>query len=318
MKYLILCLSLVVGAAQAGKTRNDVTVKVLEAAGIIQASIGDKAVFTYHMADMPAPADLDPVYRGNGFIHPLKSPNGKTLSDPYPVDHAHQHSLFNAWTKTTFHGEEIDFWNVQKGAGYTHHAEFLGLIEAGDKRGFKVRREQVSRKHGVALTETWEVLIHPSPEPFLIDFRIVQKAATREPVVVEAYHYGGFAYRGAAEWNSEDTENFQSFMKIMTPQTEDLMAANHSRPDWIIGYGQIDGDWAGVAILDHPDNFRYPQPVRVHPKMPYFVFTPPILGPFTLEPGFQLVSRFRVVLFDGKPSVSRVESWMDGFARQEE
>lgn len=53
----------------------------------------------------------------------------------------------------------------------------------------------------------------------------------------------------------------------------------------------------------HPGNFRAPHPVRLHPSKPYFVFTPPVLGEFTLEPGEEYVSRYRVLLHDGTPDV---------------
>ncbi|KKL11890.1 hypothetical protein LCGC14_2541270, partial [marine sediment metagenome] len=75
---------------------------------------------------------------------------------------------------------------------------------------------------------------------------------------------------------------------------------NHTRPGWVDMYGPLDGKMTGVTILDHPGNFRFPQPVRLHPSMPYFCFTPAVLGSFTIEPGKSYVSRYRFCVHEEK------------------
>ena len=37
--------------------------------------------------------------------------------------------------------------------------------------------------------------------------------------------------------------------------------------------GTIDGQEVGITILGHPDNFRAPQPMRLHPTEPFFCST---------------------------------------------
>ena len=54
-------------------------------------------------------------------------------------------------------------------------------------------------------------------------------------------------------------------------------------------------------MLDHPANFRSPQPVRLHPNKPYFCFAPMVPGAFEIAPGRPYVSRYRLVLHDGRP-----------------
>jgi hypothetical protein len=51
----------------------------------------------------------------------------------------------------------------------------------------------------------------------------------------------------------------------------------------------------------HSQNFRAPQPVRLHPGKPYFCFAPMILGDFAIEPGKPYVSRYRYYLHTGEP-----------------
>lgn len=55
----------------------------------------------------------------------------------------------------------------------------------------------------------------------------------------------------------------------------------------------------GVAIFCSPNNFRAPQPVRLHPKKPYFCFAPMVLGPFAIAREKPLVSRYRFVVHSG-------------------
>ena len=57
---------------------------------------------------------------------------------------------------------------------------------------------------------------------------------------------------------------------ITTDQGLNRKAANNSRPKWIAMSGKIDGTVCGVAAMGHPANFRFPQPVRVHPTNPIF------------------------------------------------
>ena len=57
--------------------------------------------------------------------------------------------------------------------------------------------------------------------------------------------------------------------------------------------------WAVCGSFSTPTTFRYPQPVRLHPSKPYFVFAPEVLGEFSIEPEQTYESRYRYVVFDG-------------------
>lgn len=76
--------------------------------------IGDKLLFSYNYTTVyPAPG-VDSVYKRSGFIHPLKTLGGEVMTNCSPADHYHHFGLWYAWTKTTFEGNEIDFWNLHK------------------------------------------------------------------------------------------------------------------------------------------------------------------------------------------------------------
>ena len=76
--------------------------------------------------------------------------------------------------------------------------------------------------------------------------------------------------------------------------------------------GQVDGKSAGVAILDSPSNFRFPQPVRLHPNKPYFCFSPMVDDEFAITRGHPYVSRYRLYIHDGPPDPEAIERvWHD-------
>ena len=101
---------------------------------------------------------------------------------------------------------------------------------------------------------------------------------------------------------------------ISTDQGLNRQAANNSRPKWIAMSGLIDGAICGVAAMGHPSNFRSPQPIRVHPKKPYFCFAPMILGDFEIKKDQAYISTFRIVTFDGKLNEEQLNTVYKNFA----
>ena len=76
--------------------------------------------------------------------------------------------------------------------------------------------------------------------------------------------------------------------------------------------GLIDEKMAGVSIMGHPTNFRYPQPVRLHPSKPYFCFAPMVVGEFKIEPGEVFQANYRYVVHDGDLDEQIIRSqWND-------
>ena len=112
--------------------------------------------------------------------------------------------------------------------------------------------------------------------------------------------------RGPLSWDSGDI--------ILTSEGKKQEDGNHTRPNWVAMSGQVDGELCGIAAMSHPDNFRSPQPVRIHPEKPYFCFAPMVLGEFRLEPDKPYVSRFRFAAFDGKPDPEQLNALWQAFA----
>ena len=287
-------------------------VKVENLPGSLEITVGGKPVLQYHTAVVPPPPRVDPVYARSGFIHPLFSPSGKILTDPFPVGHVHQHAVFSAWSRATFRHQTVDFWNQDDKLGNVEHR----AVVARQDNGFTAHLQQVSIEHGPALDEIWKVSVEESRDPFIIDLETEQRCATTDEVYLHHYRYGGMAFRGSKHWSEEDKDYFEGPMKILTGEgIRDREAGNHSTPRWVAAYGPVEGQTVGVVYMDHPGNFRHPQAVRIHPTMPYFVFGPVPRGSVIIRPGMAYQARYRIITFDGEPDAEVIEGWYRSFAK---
>ena len=84
-------------------------------------------------------------------------------------------------------------------------------------------------------------------------------------------------------------------------------------------YGAVEpGGFAGIAILDHPENFRSPQPMRVHPTEPFFCYAPSQLGDWEIGEESDYPSRYRFVTFEGEPDPGLLDRLWNDYAHPPE
>lgn len=281
--------------------------------GRLTISVRGLRLFDYvTTGEAPSP-DIKPIFRRGGYIHPVLTPSGRAVTDDYPPDHFHHHGIWFAWTKTEFEGRAPDFWNMGGGTGTV---EFVSLEEAWGglvHGGFRARHRHVDlsgRSPKVVLEEVWEVAAYGvggGPKPyFVFDLVSTQECAASSPLVLSEYRYGGMGFRGHRDWKGKDNAFF------LTSEGKDRSTGHATRARWCHVGGRVGGHLAGIAILDHPGNFRAPQPMRIHPDDPFFNFAPPQLGEFEMAPGKPYVSRYRFVVSDGPPDAAEIERlWRD-------
>lgn len=294
-------------------------IETKEARGGLAFTEAGSAVLSYHLDPTALPRPGIPTeYHRSGYIHPIFSPSGALVSDDYPPDHIHHHGIWSPWTKTEFQGRTPDFWNMGKKTGTVERVALDRTWGGPVHGGFVARHRMVDLSAPTpvtALHETWEVVIYRVPgvpRPVrLFELTIRQACATDDPLILPEYHYGGAAYRGRSEWLGAAASQF------LTAEGEtDRVKGQGQRTRWIAQSGAVgSGAVAGLAMLGHPDNFRAPQPVRIHPKEPYFCFTPSQLGRWTIEPGQPYLARYRCLVFDGPPDRALIEAYWQGFAQ---
>jgi hypothetical protein len=284
--------------------------------GRLHLTVGGKPVFDYQMdrEALPRP-DIKPEFKRAGYIHPVYSPSGKIVTDDYPSNHVHHHGIWTPWTKTKFQGRTPDFWNM---GTKTAKEDFVALDRTWSgpvHGGFESRLQMVDLSAPTpvtALNETWRVTAYAvAPAVRVFDLEITQTCATNDPLELPKYHYGGFGFRGADAWNGPG----EAALFLTSEGETSRLKGNDTRGRWCYLGGKLDGSISGTAILGHPSNFRAPQPMRLHPNMPYMSYVPQQLGDFAIEPGKPYVAKFRFVVTDGAPDRAKIDAFWNGYAQ---
>lgn len=292
----------------------DERVSVIDDEGSVSITESGQPVLTYHYEKTPLPRpDIPPIFQRGGYIHPVYTPNGLMLTDDYPPNHLHHHGIWAAWTRTVFEGRTPDFWNMGDSTGFV---EPVGLEEtwSGPVRGgLRASNQYVDLTGGepkVALDEVWEVNVYPmvsADRPVRVfDIEIVQYCHFASPLVLPEYHYGGVGFRGHRDWNGADNAVF------LTSEGLDRSNGHATRARWCHIGGLVDGQMVGIAVLDHPQNFRSPQPMRIHPDEPFFNYAPSQMGDWAIDPGQPYNVRYRFLTYDGEPDPDLIDRfWYD-------
>lgn len=258
-------------------------------------------------------SEIKSVFLRGGYIHPVYTPSGRIVTDDYPSDHYHHHGIWFAWTKTEIEGGHPDFWNVHDGTGRVEFESLDGTWNGPVHAGFKSRQRYVALTGGApktALNEGWEVRLYNvgqgNPKFFMFDVVATQRCATASPLILDEYRYGGMGFRGHRDWKD------RSKISFLTSEGKTRADGNATRARWCHIGGPVDGQQVGIAILDHPANFRAPQPMRINPDDPFFNYAPSQMGKFEIKPGDELVLRYRFVVTDGAPNTSELNRlWAD-------
>jgi hypothetical protein len=286
-------------------------------------SAGGQPVLYYQMEPSEVPAPEVPEHYRHGAHLMVFSPAGRLVTGDYPPDHFHHRGVFFGWTKTDFEGRAPDFWNMgkDKSGKFTGEVRFESLAGrwSGVVHGGFIGKHRWLDHTGDSarpvLDETWRVIVHdaltlpavPSGKVHVFDFESTQTCASDAPLKLPQYYYGGLGFRGSRQW--EEKGNFH----VLTADGEtDRKKSNQNRCRWIALSGKVDGAMCGLAILDHPANFRHPQTVRVNPNNPQTCHSVSETGDWAIVPGKPYVSRYRFVVFDGPADGALLERlWQD-------
>lgn len=311
---------------ESGESPATETVTVLNTDEALEARAGNKTLLRYNKQHVEPPPAVDSRFGRSGHLHPVQTLGGAVVSDELPPDHLHQSGLFLSYTRALFEGREVDFWNLAAGKGRVRFKTVLRTTSGSVFGEFQTEQEHVDltteiknaesnqselgKTSGgkVALREQWIARIwQPSFATgyWVLDIHSQQECATDSPLVLPEYHYGGMAIRAAREWTPGK-------VTFLTSEGDNRIKGNHTRPRWCDIRGEVAGQPAGIALMTHPANFRFPEPLRIHPTMPYMVYTPQFLGAWEISPGKLHHANYRFAIHDGTltaPALDRI--WRD-------
>lgn len=254
----------------------------------------------------------DPRFRTH--IHPLNAPGTEyALTRFRPVDHPWQYGVFFGLNDVNGY----DFW----GCGDTlYPPEITGSMRHRPPAEINVNAGAAE----ISLANSW---LKPDGEPLLEEqqtIRVPQQdfeqaysvdmiwrlSAAHGDIRVGAADYGGLSARLVGEratrrhWNSDG-------------RTGDDCAEQPAR--WVSVAQPVDGvgtwsretresyAYAGLAIFDHPQNFRFPNRWRVD-SHGLINPAPALTGEFSIPSGSTLSLRYRLFVFSGAGDPAQIES----------
>ncbi len=277
-----------------------------------------RLLLCYNKVSPKVPSGVDAVFERTGFLHPVCSPGGKTVTASFPFDHPHQQGIFSAWVKTKHNGQEIDFWNLKKRTGRVVHKRVVDVFSNAKATGFVVQlihRSELTPPVDI-LRETWRVTAVPTDGSFhCFDLHTKQEALTSDPLQIEKFHYGGLAVRGPVAWlrgnesapgSEEDKRQVAS--GLFNSLGSDRIKGNHEKPNWVTLWGGTQGTSVSITVLCGQASFRAPQSTRLHPTKPYFCFCPAVDGKFEIAYQKPYQAHYRFLIRDSKPASEWVES----------
>ncbi len=282
----------------------------------LAADSKSRPLMSYHAEPGEFPrADIKPVFKRGAYLHPIMTPSGKVVTDDFPANHIHHHGVWWAWTHTEFDGRQPDFWNMGDGKGLVEFEAVDRVWSGSMHAGFQSRHQFVDTTSGMpvmVLYETWQVTAYAADAAsryWIFDLVSEQQCATDKELKLPTYRYGGVGVRGNWAWNGTGKASF------LTSEGEtDRDKGNTTLGRWCDMGGEVNGSRVGIAILCHPENFRAPQPMRLHPTEPFFNFAPQQAGDMAIKPGEKYVAKYRFVVHDGPPDQAELDRLWNDYA----
>jgi hypothetical protein len=281
---------------------------------------GSIPVLQYHHAPVIPPEGIDSSYTRSGFIHPLWSPSGDTLTRIQPPDHYHHYGIWNPWTRVNFEGREVDFWNLGDKKGTVRFNSYISTTGGTAYGGFRVLHDHIDltapEGEKVALNEEWDVRVwspfqHQAGECWLWDFTSILSCAIPEPVILEQYRYGGgIGFRAAGSWTNDNSW-------IVTSEGKTRKDGDATNARWCMVYGETKGGISGILFMSHPQNREHPEPMRIWPvdsKDVFFEFCPIRHKKWEILPEEKYMLTYRMLVYTGTITAEVAERYWQDFA----
>lgn len=259
--------------------------------------------------------EVDEVFLRGGYLHPVYSPSGAVITEHYTPGRPHQNGIWTGWYKTEWNETEPDFWSAAERTGSVQ-AVSVDTVLTGPVYGLLETEhhftEKISENETPILSDRWTIHSYNIADTTinLFDLEIDQENITEFPFTLKEHVYGGVGFRGSDQWIGEEGE-----MQFITSEGETRSEAHLSTAKWVLMSGDIDGETAAIAILSHPKNARFPEPVFINQREPFFTFAPLQGGDITLNAGDHFKAAYRYITFSGEvPSVETIEQYWQDYA----
>lgn len=240
---------------------------------------------------------------------PLNGPGGVRVTRAFPMeqdvpgetrDHPHHRSLWVAYGEVN----DVDNWSEQQAHGHTVHERFERVVSGPVVGALTALAHWTDAAGTPLLRERTTSRFYRQPEGFRAIDVTVALTALDVPVTFGDTKEGGLiSVRVATSMDGNAGGTIRnSYGGIGEAETWG------KRAEWCDYYGEVEGRTVGIAIYDHPTNFRAPTywHVRDYGLMTTNVFggeaftgNPALNGRYTLGAGRGLTFRYRLVVHAG-------------------
>ncbi len=295
--------------------------------GNLQLKIDDKPLISYRYEMTYPPEGVDSIFKKSGYIHPILTPKGDTLTRIQPPDHYHHYGLWGPWTHTRIDTTRVDFWNLGEGMGTVLFKEFKDTDSGNVFSSFTATQEHIDFKSQespqVALNENLEVSLWNlnRPDRYMFDYNTTFNSTLENGILFEAYRYGGgIGLRFNERWKADNCS-------VLTSEGKDRLTADGTNARWCIVSGESsDGQGTnGILFMSHPENRMHPEPMRIWPidgnggrGDMFFEFCPIRHEEWKIEPNEDYKLNYRMVVFDGELKAEEAEDYWQAFANPSE
>jgi len=255
------------------------------------------------------------------FFFPLIGPTGESYTRAYPMaevageDHDHPHQRSCWLTHGNVNG--IDFWSESAAAGTIKETERAVIVEGPVLARLWTRNDWIAPHGNKICTDERSATFYRTARVRIIDFDVTIRADSG-PVTFRDTKEGMFGLRVAS---SMDVTKKNGGRITSAEGLTDERAWGKASP-WVDYVGPLHGKTAGIAVLNHPDSFRYPTTWHVRPyglfaanPFGWHDFGKPERGDYTIESNASIRFRYRVILHEGATSGAELPAQFLGYSQ---
>ncbi len=277
-------------------------------------------VLQYVYKTIYPPPGIDTAFKRSGFIHPVWSPSGDTLTNIQPQDHYHHFGIWNPWTRLEYNSKVFDLWNLGDKRGTVRFDKILNIYQGDVFAGYKVLQnhyifEESGEKNIMSEISDVKVWNYPGKASFLWNFESELTPNTTLPVILKTYRYGGFTIRATDYWNKDNCT-------MMTSEGKQRFEIDGTKARWIYLTGDSPkGGKTGILFMSSPSNYNHPEPLRIWDENAnggrgdaFINFSPTKDMDWILKPGKKHSLCYRILVYDGEITPEKANQLWTDFA----
>jgi hypothetical protein len=240
------------------------------------------------------------------YLHPLLSASGKRVTRAYPMETVAGESTDHEHQRGVWIGSEavsgIDFWESERSYDRPNKGTVLLTdvtdVQSGIGEGrFTLHASWNGPDGATRIAETRTMRFRADTTQRIIDIDLRLRA--KREVTFEDNHDAilglrlGTAFEEGHGGRAVNAEGMSGWERL-----------RGARSAWVDWQADVDGERVGVAVMDHPTNFRFPTPWHVRDYA--LLFASPFAshdysptapdGSLTLKPGQDLTLRYRILV----------------------